>query len=100
MKNKQLFKLIKFLRKLGIEPKDITLDLEDDAAMSNLAQTLFGAVLSLPDLEEEYYEIIQDLYTCSREEAEEKDMFEIVPFVVKQLKDSAAFSIGALANTK
>lgn len=99
MKNKLLFKIIKFLRKLGIKPEDITLDLENEEAMSKLAQMVFSAILSLPDLEDEYYTIVSELYECSLEEAEDKDVFEIIPFLVKKLKGSANFSFGALTNT-
>ncbi len=100
MKNKLLFRLVRFFKSLGIKPEDITLDLENEAAMAQLAQTLFGAVLNLPELEDEYYGILQELYGCTPEEAEEKEIFEVVHFIIKQLKSSAAFSFGALTKVK
>ena len=100
MKNKLLFKIIRFFRALGLNPNDITLDLEDEKGMTELAQKLFGAVLSLPDMEDEYYEIVCQLFECNKEEAEEKDMFEVVPHFIKNLKGSMAFSTGVLKNTK
>ena len=100
MKNKLLFKIIRFFRALGIDPKDIKLDLSDNDAMAEFAQKLFGAILQLPDMESDYYEIITELYTCTQEEAEDKSVFEVVPFLIKQLKENATFSFGALTTTK
>lgn len=100
MKNKLLFKIVRFLRKLGLKPEDIALDLNDQEAMVNLAQSIFGSVLSLPDSEEEYYEIVCDLYGCELEEAEEKEIGEIVPVIIKSLKGNSNFSIGVLKNMK
>ncbi len=99
MKNKLLFKIIRFLRKLGIKPDDIKLELQDEKSMGELAQTLFGAILNLPELEDEYYEIVSQLFECTTEEAEDKEVFEIVPHFIKSLKGSMAFSSGVLKST-
>ncbi len=100
MKNKLLFKIIRFFRALGINPQDITLDLENNEDMANLAKKLFGAILNLPEMEEEYYDIVCELYNCKKEEAEDKDIFDVVPHLLKGIKGNSAFSIGVLKNTK
>lgn len=100
MKNKLFFRILRFIKKLGLQPTDITLDTSDTDGMSALAVKIMSALFNLEGLETEYYEITMQLFGCDQEEAEDKEIFEVILKIASSLKGNTNFSIGALGNTK
>lgn len=74
---KVVFKTVDLINKVGLTSEKVALFFDEEADKEQFGQDLFESVLSLPEAEEDFYDLLMLVTGDSREEVEELDFDEI-----------------------
>lgn len=96
LKNKDLFKIMRLVRKTNFQQKLTEIEVPKDE-QGNILESEYGMLILselvdvAPDVEKEIFEFLSDIAEVDPEQME-NDEFELLPKVIKHLKEQEKFN--------